>query len=221
MVHRLTSPNMDCSWSDARLGSALPELLEVIRLGTNTDYLQTLAKLALDPKFTIAIFTSYQLVFVELCARWLSMDLSAVEALAVVTAFAKILPLAPHLAIFAEECILNRPHPLNAHIDNGIEATSSRSPGGSTESLLLSSLLALYRLLSFDTNTFSRAVSTEKMLSLLRHPQRSVRYLAVRVLCLHLQAADAAMEDMIRELIGSEPVNDEWEGKQIDYLFFR
>ncbi|KAI9782381.1 MAG: hypothetical protein M1839_005254 [Geoglossum umbratile] len=211
---------MDCSWSDTSLGPAPPELLEVIRLGTNADYLQTLAKLALDPKFTIAIFTSYQPVFVELCARWLSMDLSAVGALAVVAAFAKILPLAPHLAIFAEECILNRPYPLNAHIDDGIEATSSRSPGGSTESLILSSLLALYRLLSFDTNTFSRAVSTEKMLSLLQHPQRSVRYLAVRVLCLHLRAADSAMEDMIQELIGSEAVNDEWEGKQIDYLFF-
>jgi midasin len=215
------SPNMDCSWSDTRLRSISPELLEAIQFGTNADYLQTLAKLALDPKFTITIFTSHEPIFVELCARWLLMELDAMEVLAVVAAFAKILPLAPHLAVFAEECILNRSCPLDAYINDRIEGISLKNPGSSTEPPLLSSLLALYRLLSFDTDTFSPAVSSANMLSLLQHPRRSIRYLAVQVLCLYLQAADTTMEDMTRNLIGSEAINDEWEGKQIDYLFLR
>jgi midasin len=202
-----------------------PELLEVIRFGTDADYLQTLAIFARDPRFTVAIFASYEPVFVELCARWLLMDLNATESLAVASAFAKILPQAPHLTAFAEEYVLNRPCSLDAHINDGVEESiSPRSCRDSelfTNSPLMVSLLALYRMLSFDTDTFSRAVSPEKMQLLLRHPQRSVRYLAIRVLCLYLRAADAAMEDMIQRHVGSETINEQWEGKEIDYSFLR
>ncbi|KAH0536881.1 hypothetical protein FGG08_006284 [Glutinoglossum americanum] len=217
---------MDCSWGDMRLTSILqipPELLEVIRLGTDTSYLQTLAILGRDPKFTVAVFTSYEPIFVEICARWLSMDLNAAESLAVASGFAKILPLAPHLATFVEEFLINRLRSLDAHINDGVEdSISPRSHQHSRPSInqpLMDSLLALYRILSFDTDTFSHVVSTEKMQLLFRHSKRSIRFLAIRVLCLCLRVADAAMEDMIQRHVGREAINDQWEGKEIDYLF--
>ncbi|KAH0565336.1 hypothetical protein GP486_001268 [Trichoglossum hirsutum] len=217
---------MDCSWGDTRLTSIMSipqELLEVIHFGTDKDYLQTLAILACDPKFTVAVFTSYEPIFVEICARWLSMGSTASRALAVTSAFAKILPLAPHLAAFAEDYVLNRLCSLEAHIDDGVEESTSLRFHHEFELFegcpLMDSLLALYRLLSFDTDTFSRATSPRKMQLLLQHPQRSIRYLAIRVLCLYLRAADAAMEDMIQRHVGGDAVDDHWEGKEIDYLF--
>lgn len=213
---------MDCSWGDSQLFSNKPklqslpvELLSTLRQGTNSQYLDVLAALALDARWTSTIFTLYEPLFVDLCSRWISSD-TAADPVAVAAALARILPFAPHLASYAEELIYRKRA-------GAFQFLSSRRAAQLTElseRTLHDLLLAVCRLLMFDNETFASAVSPAQLQVLLLHPCRSIRYLAVRVLCLYLHAADAALVRMASKYLGEEEIEGRWEDTTIDYAFF-
>ena len=213
---------MDCSWADNQLFSnqhtlqSLPEeLFSTLRQGTNSQYLNALAALALDARWTSTIFTIYEPLFVDMCSRWISSDTDS-DPVAVAAALARILPFAPHLASYAEELICRRQA-------GALQLLCSRKAAQLTElseGTLHDLLLALCRLLMFDNETFASVVSPAQLQVLLQHPCRSIRYLAIRVLCLFLHAADAALARMVRKYLGEEEIEGRWEDTTIDYTFF-
>ncbi len=213
---------MDCSWANTQLlnlineASGLPEeLLEVIRNGSNTEFLDGIALVALNPKYTNTLFAYYEPVFTDLCARWLSSSQTAVSALTIVSALARILPWAPHLAIFVEELVLTRHAGVFEQLSstNGLELLDLSVPS------LHDLLLTVFRLLVFDNRTFAQAIAPLQLQALLRHKDRYISYLTIRILCLYLHAADAAMLKMVEQYLGEEVIEGDWEGRRIDYGF--
>ncbi|RYP85297.1 hypothetical protein DL769_001028 [Monosporascus sp. CRB-8-3] len=85
---------------------------------------------------------------------------------------------------------------------------------------LLQSLLAFWRLLSFDRKLFGHLVSPSRIQSLFQHPSPTVRYLAVKILCLQLSASDYKVESLLNKHI-SEGVSlvADYDGVDIDYAF--
>ena len=213
---------MDCSWADSQLFSnqhliqSLPEeLLTTLRQGSNPQYLNALAALALDPRWTSTIFISYEPLFVDLCSRLISPD-TATEPVAVAAALARILPFAPHLASYAEELVCRQ----RAGAFQLLCSRKAAQLSELSEEILHDLLLAICRLLMFDNETFASVVSPAQLQFLLQNPSRPIRYLAIRVLCLYLHAADAALARMVSKYLGEEEIKGRWEDTTIDYTFF-
>ncbi|OCL14238.1 midasin [Glonium stellatum] len=170
----------------------------------------SLALEALNPNLTDTLFTQYEHLLVDLCARWLD---SSTGSLKKIAAFGRIVPFAPHLAEHAET-LLSKPSTqgfldaVSASINNA-EAVPERE--------LRELLLGIFRLLSFDNANFTKYVRPSTLEILFSHMSRTVRYLAVRTFCLYLHAADAAMEEMLKRFTGDDVIHGEWEGKIIDY----
>ena len=189
------------------LGDVSVESVNVLQQGTSQQYLNTLAALALHPSHTSNIFTYHQSIFVEICGRWLDDPQYRLQPLATLAALARILPVAPNLAAYAE-AILGRLPSLNI-----------TSIHNSTEDELGLLLLTFHRLLLFDNRTFASYILPATLQILLRHARRYIRYLAIRVLCLYLYAADGAFIQMVRIYLGDDEVPGYWEGIAIDYTF--
>ena len=193
-------------------------VLDVLQNGTNVEYLNTIASLALDPKYTYVIFVTHEVVFVEICSRWLESlrGNSGPHPLAVVAALARVLPLASHLSVYAKEILFGQQ----------LEDLNFLSSGKATalvelqDSYLHSLLLSVCRLLRFDNQSFATLILPAQLQLLLSHRQQPIRYLAIRIFCLYLHASDAAMEKMIGNYCSQTEIVGEWEDKTIDYLFF-
>ncbi|RYP12079.1 hypothetical protein DL765_007494 [Monosporascus sp. GIB2] len=85
---------------------------------------------------------------------------------------------------------------------------------------LLQSLLAFWRLLNFDKKAFGQLVSPSRIQSLFRHPWPSVRYLAVKILCLQLSASDYKVESLLSKHISKDvTLVADYDGVDIDYAF--
>lgn len=213
---------MDCSWPDEKLlasqdkFSKLPaELLIVVENGSNTEFLDALALAALNPKHTKTIFTYFEPIFTDLCARWMSQAEVSVSTLDIVSAFARILPWAPQLAAFVEELVLKRRAGVFEHLSSPTAMQLQDLPHHTLHDLLL----AVFRLLVFDNPSFAPAIAPLQLQFLLRHEDRCIRYLTIRILCLYLHAADAAMVRMVDQYLGEESVEGEYEGHNVDYGF--
>lgn len=213
---------MDCSWADSKLLTSLDELsklpvelLNIIENGSNTEYLDALALAALNPKYTKTIFTYYEPIFTDLCGRWMSHAEVSVSTLDIVSAFARILPWAPQLAVFVEELVLKRRAGVFEHMSSPTGMKLQDLPHQSLQDLLL----AVLRLVLFDNHCFAPAIAPLQLQFLLRHEDRCIRYLTIRILCLYLHAADAAMIRMVDRYLGEEAIEGEWEGQRIDYGF--
>ncbi|KAL7273036.1 AAA ATPase midasin [Rhizina undulata] len=223
---------MDCSACDHRLLSSdrvsdIPaKAAAVIARSTpasNDSYLNTLSALALSPAFTSLILTCYEPVFPDIVARWRGLA-SPEEAAA---AFARVLPVVPYLADLAEEFLL----PCSAdgsrtflssisHLSPQSDAaTVAAVPAAAAQDILLS----LHRLLCFKRTPFISLVNPANLFPLLRHPNRAVRYLTIRILCIFLKAADHIQDELFNQYgVGDnseEKVTGEWEGIEIDYGF--
>ena len=214
---------MECTWDNKYLrlshdvlSKLPPETVDTLEHGSNTQYLDTLAALALDPKWTVVVFSTHEPLFVEICNRWLSGVVPEAEPLSIAAAMARILPFASYLSLYAEEVVFHRPGgPLDLCSKTGIIGVSNLS-----DATLTSLLLTLTRLLQFDNTSFATAVSPALMQLLLSHPQLSIRYLAIGLLCLYLHANDGVFVEMVGKYIGSDEVSGKWEDKKIDYTFF-
>jgi midasin len=193
------------------------ETLDILRYGSDQDYVDKLANLALDSRYTSTIFTTHEAFFVEICSIWLTRVRadSAIDPVAIVLALTRVLPLAPHLAVYAKE-LLFRQQPGILHV---FSSRSAMALVELPESCLSPLLLALFRLLRFDNEEFAVLISPVQLQLLLSHSQYSVRYLAIRILCLYLHASDAAMEKMIENYCSQEQILGSWEHLNIDYAF--
>ncbi|CAG8078285.1 unnamed protein product [Penicillium salamii] len=205
-------PVYERTLTESELLEQLPsEISNSIRTASGTQHLHALALGALNNEFTESIFRLYEPIFVDLAARWLQSDLHA-DYIHVLAAFSQILPFAPHLRSLASQYASSQTGPLAA-LAMSKELTLLQLDQTSIRLLLL----ALFRLLSFDLETFSPIVSPLQLQSLFQSQDRVTRYLAVRCFALYMHAADAATEKMIRVNTGAESIEGEWEGTMIDY----
>ncbi|KAJ5112649.1 hypothetical protein N7532_000694 [Penicillium argentinense] len=205
-------PVYERTLKESQLLEQLPsEIANLVRSASGTQQLHALALGALNPQLTENVFRLYEPIVVDLAARWLRTDISA-DYIHVLAAFARILPYAPYLRPFASQYALSQTGPQSA-LTGSKELTLRELDIPSTRNLLL----ALFRLLSFDLETFSKAVSPIQLQSLFPHEDRIVRYLAVRCFALYMHAADAATENMLRVNTGIDPIEGDWEGITIDY----
>ncbi|OJJ47113.1 hypothetical protein ASPZODRAFT_65627 [Penicilliopsis zonata CBS 506.65] len=207
-------PAYEGALDESQVMGQLPgEIVGLIRSASGTQYLNALALGALQPGCTETFFNLYQPIFVDLAARWLISDAHTNQA-GVLAAFSRVLPFAPHLRSFARQYALSRAGPLSALV--GSKELEILQLDDDTLHVLL---LALFRLFSYDLETFSASVSPLQLQALFRHHDRSIRYLAVRCFAFYMHAADAATEKMVLKNVGDEPIFAEWEGITIDYRF--
>ncbi|PVI05602.1 midasin [Periconia macrospinosa] len=173
-----------------------------------------LAHEALKPRATDALFVQYERLFVEVCAKWIQ---SGIESEAKIAAFGRILPLAPHLAEHVERF-------LATVSTSSILGSLAANPSGNSylnisESELLEVLLGTFRLLSFQCRDFARHVQPLALEKLFSHSNSCVRYLAVRIYCLYVHAADHATKTLLETYVGEAEVQEKWEEGAIDYRF--
>ncbi|OQD75534.1 hypothetical protein PENDEC_c007G04111 [Penicillium decumbens] len=205
-------PVYERTLTESQLLEQLPsEIANLVRSASGTQQLHALALGALQSQCTESVFELYEPIVVDLAARWLRSDLNA-DPIDVLAAFARILPFATYLRPFASQHALSQTGALSA-LAGTKELTLRQLDPNSIRVLLL----ALFRLLSFDLETFSKAVSPIQLQSLFPHDDRVTRYLAVRCFAIYMHAADAATESMLRVNTGSDPIEGDWEGTTIDY----
>ncbi|KAI9841030.1 MAG: AAA ATPase midasin [Sclerophora amabilis] len=222
---------MDCSWSDRQFCAdqrvvVLPqEILHIIRNASNAEYLDTLAGIALDPRLTAAFFTHYEPIIVDICNRWIATArISFVRSLSVVSAIARLLPFAPHLAIYLEKVFLSRFFTQNSNNEcvecfRYLSSQYDYDPNSLEDSQLQDLLLSAFRLLGFDNEAFAPAISPSRLVPLFRRKSRPVRCLAIRVFCSSMHAADATIQRILKQYLGDGPIEGEWERKAIDFRF--
>lgn len=216
-AHTVIMEADSASWSllfDARVLQQLPdEVIDILRVRSGAQLLDELSRISLDPRYTTFLFTIFEPVFVDIAARWLSSDLRA-SSVHIIAAFSRVLPLAQYLKPLARLAIQqqNGRLPLfNGGLNVTVEDTSDQ--------LLLSSLLSVFRLLSFDHEEFSLLVSPIQLETLFLHSNRVVRYLTIRCFCLYMHAADAALQKMLKKYCGTESIPGPWETETVDYTF--
>lgn len=203
--------------SDRAFIEKLPvDIVELLRFGTNDQYLNTLARLALQPSNTPAIFAVHRALAVEICGRWLRYPNSRSSAVEIFGALSRILPAAPYLSPFVKTLSqLQREGPLSLLSTKVVIATSEIS-----SDTLQSVLLALCRLLQFDNGGFAYLVSPAQLQLLICHPHKPVRYLAVKILCLYLHASESVLQEMLGKYVEPGDLTGQWDDKIIDYKFF-
>ncbi|UNI14165.1 AAA ATPase midasin [Purpureocillium takamizusanense] len=199
-----------------------PDLLGLIRNFSSTNLLDAISQAALIPRLTERVFVHFEDVFPDLCARWiLNAGNDTSRHIRISSAFARILPFAPYLSNFltssaGEAPAVNHPPALRLQLPTLDESTS---PSLSTESLL-ESLVTIWRLLSFDSRTFTSIVSLTYVQSLFVHESRAVRYVAIRIFCQLLHASDLKLENLVDAHVGKdEAVIAALDGRPIDFGF--
>jgi midasin len=194
------------------------EIREIIRIQHTQRFLGTLAQTALQPAFTLRVFTTFERIFADTTAKWIDGMNGENQRNEIIQGFARILPLAPHLSTYLEKYLEN------TSLDNGNPQQTSRIQNlwEAAELSTLDSqriLLATFRLLNFDKHTFSRTISGARIQSLFNHTDRGIRHLAVRIFCQLCSASDLKLEAMIEEYVGKDAVMGDYDGRQVDYGF--
>ncbi|KAI1268601.1 midasin [Xylariaceae sp. FL1019] len=192
-----------------------PDLLLLIRDHTTANLLDALAAAALIP----------QHVFADICARWLRRSRQHGQEDPIIAAFARILPFAPHLSVYLNQYISETS---SAHTDppQSFALTSLNAPNTkpSSETSLLTALLAFWRLLNFDKLTYTRLVRPSQVQVLFAHESPLVRYLAIKVFCCHMSSSDLKEEELIQkhvDRVSAVPpmLQGDFDGTIIDYAF--
>ncbi|KAL8774243.1 MAG: hypothetical protein Q9209_000994 [Squamulea sp. 1 TL-2023] len=201
---------------EAFLDSLSPGVIEILRAGSNNQYLDTLARLALQPSDTSTIFSIHHDLSVELCSRWLHYSTSQSNGVEVFGSLARILPIAPYLSSYIMRLLqLQENGPLASLSSTNIDATSQIP-----ETPLCDILLALCRLLQFDNEVFAHLVVPAQIQLLLIHTHPPIRCLAIRILCLYLHGSESTLQEMMGKYIGLEEMKGRWDDRIIDYRFF-
>jgi midasin len=220
------SRGQQATLKDPLVLESLPlEILEIIRLGNSSGFLDAVAAASLIPTLTLKFFARFESVSADICARWISG--SCYESQSVIEGFARVLRFAPHLSVYLEQYLEQTSQPPRNHgqvlQDLALQYLSGNSHDEISNLSVLQLqrlLLAALRLLVFDKRTFARTLSPSKIQTLLQHSSRPVRYLAAKILCHLLSASDAKLEEMINAHVGREDaVMGDFDGLLIDYEF--
>lgn len=211
---------MDCSRATTLFlarANELPEsLLDFLHQGSNDQFLDALSSAALDYRHSAAVLSYFKPLSLELCARWSHLNVTVI-----LPALARVLPRLPHLSELAARLLLSvNPgegvlHALFAEQTDG----QALDPTGISAQLSREFLLALFRLLSFDNAVFAQLVKPVHVQLFLHHQDASVRYLAIRVICLYVHASDSVLQSMCTKYIGNVSLQGIWEDKSIDFIF--
>jgi midasin len=194
------------------------EVLEIIRLRNSPQFLEALSLAALKPALTFKLFIIFDSIFADSCSRWISN--SGDQDTAVIEAFARILPLAPHLSTYLEKYLRTTSFepdtPSILCLNNGNSQPTKDSSGLYLQRVLL----ATFRLLHFDKAAYSRTLSGTKVQSLFQNQDRAVRYLAIRIFCQLQSASELKLEQMVDEHVGKEEaIWGDYDEEQLDYGF--
>lgn len=211
------SPQREIMLSDATiLGQLPPELLHVIQNHQASNFLDAVAAAALIPKLTGRVFACCEAVFADICARWiLSSPHNAAAHVQVLSAFARILPFAPYISVYLRKYLRSA---LHQGEDDGVPPTLDLDRYGETE--LRQLLLAVWRLNCFDHREFSGLVAPSHTQALLSRASPSIRYLAIRLFCQQLDAADFKLDALVRRHIREdESLVADLDGQEADYTF--
>lgn len=205
--------------SDATTVTCLPpELLQIIRNQNPTNLLDAISQAALIPRLTGRIYAHFEPLFADLCARWVNNTQYGYYNDSIISAFARILPFAPHLSIFLDNYLKKATPPSQAQLTSYLEHhNASEIPSGD---VLLQRLLAVWRLLNFDRKAYASLVLPSHAQDLFLHPYGPVKYLAIRIFCLLLNASDSKLETLVQHHIPQDEVlTGDFDGKPIDYVF--
>lgn len=214
---------MNSTWEARRLLTHLSNIVDVpqqilmiLQQGTTAQYLDAVSRLALDPVYTSIVFTVHEDIFAEICSRWISLTYSNHNFMQILSALARILPLAPYLSSYASALL--RLHPAKMSQLFGLQRTTCLS--GDPHQSVHDDLLTVFRLLVFNNGEFASIVSPAQMHLLLGDSDPPTRYLAIRILCLYLHASDESTSKMVMDYVGHDTIIEgSWEGKLIDYFF--
>jgi midasin len=211
------NPQREILLSDATiLGQLPPELLHVIHNHQASNFLDAVAAAALIPRLTGRVFACCEAVFADICARWfLSSPHNGPENVKVISSFARILPFAPYLSVYLRKYLRSCFHRGDDDAElQGLDLDRY------AETELRQLLLALWRLNSFDQREFSGLVAPTRIQALMSHADPSIRYLAIRIFCQQLDAADFKLDALIRQHIREdESLVAELDGQEADYTF--
>jgi len=200
---------MDCSQEVASLLKGVSDLPIELRQHVQTllqattpneAVLDGLSSAALTYNLTAIIFTTFSKLALELCARW-----TPQQYIRSVAAYGRMIPLLPYLAEVAHLQLAGR----------DILENITQLELSDRQKLLL----GVFRLLRQSHTTFGTSIHLGQLTPLLQDEDRTIRYLTVRVICSHIHASDAVVEDMIEKYLGHDAINGPWESKEIDYRF--
>ena len=200
--------------SSEAVSSLHREILDCLTHGTNTEYLTSLSKLALDPSWTELIFSSYEPLFLDLVGRWTAETQES--SLRILTALSKVLPFCPRLATCVQE--------ITSQGCDGIFCSIGR-PNSAVSLLNIPSdclcqiLVLLLRLLAFDQHGFSSLVTPVQMQELCSHTELHIQYLACRVLGLLLHFTDKATANYVERYCRTNAPHGDLDGKKTDPRF--
>ena len=211
------NPQREILLSDATiLGQLPPELLYVIQNHQASNFLDAVAAAALIPRLTGRIFACYEAVFADICARWiLASPHHTPEHVKVISAFARILSFAPYLSVYLRKYL--RPHLPDGNDDVALQGLDLDRY---EETELRQILLAVWRLNSFDSREFSGLVAPTQSQALMSHANPSIRYLAIRIFCQQLDAADFKLDALVQQHIREdESLVADIDGQEVDCTF--
>jgi midasin len=202
--------------SPNRLEELPEEIIEIIRMKETPRFLDTLAQAALNPTLTLKLFARFENVFADTCARWISEEGQKKQENIIIEAFARILPLAPHLSTYLEKYL----RITTSSISELPLRLPIRNNGGQESLDLQRLLLAIFRLLNFNKQTYAPTISGSTIQDLLQHAERPIRYLALRIFCILQSTSDLKLEAMIKHHVGKEEaVMGDYDGRHVDYGF--
>ena len=211
-----------CLLSSTDLEKLPQEAVEILQHGSNVQYLDTLAELALDADWTAIIFARYQPLFVDFCGRYRQKaEKSPSTALRSILALSRILPYAKHLSTVVQEITLHQ----RFGVFGALGAAANPPAILEISSPNLIDILLIYlRLLEFDNHGFASLVSPVQLNVLLSHQILLIRYLACKAFCLLMNLPERVFIELTLRFVGkveaAQPALEaDWEGKTIDYRF--
>ncbi|KAH6668907.1 hypothetical protein B0J14DRAFT_674425 [Halenospora varia] len=198
------------------------EILEIIKLQSTPQFLDVLAGKALEPSLTLKLFTQFEGIFADSCARWIGVGDGGEQRNEVIEGFARVLPLAPHLSTFLEKYLEITTMNLDTATKEGNIHDLWKGDIMEREDSALRLqriLLAAFRLVNLNKYTFSKTISGTMIQRLFQHADRAVRYLAVRIFCQLCSASDHVRHSMMEEHVGNDVVLGDYDGELVDYGF--
>ena len=166
------------------------------------------------------VFTHFEHIFPELCARWSK----SADLISIICAFGRVVKCAPHLSELMSSMLVERCNQFDGDVVQTLPILHEYQGASFQDHDITQTrdfLLAAFRLLSYDNPTFADHFRPAKLQYLLSHKDRCIRYLTIRVICLYLHATDPMMEDMLSKHLGDGPVEGNFDlpRQRIDFRF--